>query len=115
MRETFIAIGVYQRWKQVSVIVPRCHRCRIGHRIDQVLFWVMIGSAVILGLMLLAGAIVWAKPWELALVALWVAAWLLLWCGVRQRWFRWRLLAPKPEKYAREHPDVEELVADGWE
>lgn len=115
VRNTFILVGIYQRWKQTFVVVPRCRRCRIGHQIEQVVFWVVIGSAVILALMLLAGAIVWAKPWELALVVLWVTGWLLMWWGVRQHWFRWRLLAPKPQRHAREHPAVQELIADDWE
>ncbi|TWE30093.1 hypothetical protein FHX69_2790 [Prauserella muralis] len=115
MRDTFVVVGVYQRWKQLSVVVPRCRRCRVGHRIEQSVFWVLVGSAVLLGLMLLAGALAWAKLWELALVVLWVVAWLLLWWGVRQHWFRWPFLAPKPERHAREHPGVQELVADGWQ
>lgn len=114
-RQYFVVIGIYERWTSITVAVPRCKRCSIGHRIEQAVFWVLVGSAVVLGLMMLAGAASWAKPWELALVVLWVVAWWLLWLGVRRHWFRWRVLAPKPERYVRQHPTILELVEDGWD
>lgn len=114
MQETFLLIAVHRRWTATWVDVPRCQRCRIGHGIDRAVLYVLAGSAVVVGLMLLAGATSWAKPWELAIPVVWTLGWLVLWWGVRGHWFSWHRLAPKPERYAREYPAVLDLNADGW-
>jgi hypothetical protein len=116
LRQTFVVVGVYQRWKVTSVPVPRCRRCRIGHGIEQAVFYVLAGSAAITGLMLVAwvGSRPWADEWQVPLPVVWTLAWFTLWWGIRRHWFRWHRLAPRPQRYAREFPAVQDLVEDGW-
>jgi len=89
--------------------------------VDQTARYVLIGSAAVTGLMLLAwgasraGGEPWADEWQLFIPVVWTVIWLLLWRAVRQRWFKSRWLAPRPQRYAREHPAVQELAAEGWE
>jgi hypothetical protein len=114
-------LGLYEEWKATWVVVPRCRRCWISHRVERGAGYVVIGSAAFLGLLLIAWGASrlsgdsWADEWQLLLPVTWMAGCLLLWRGVRQRRFAWRWLAPRPERYGREHPAVVQLVDDGWE
>ena len=113
-------LGLRKEWKATEVIVPRCHRCRIGHSIDKAAKYVLIGSTAITGVMLLAwGASrlngeAWTDEWQLILPVAWTAIWLFLWRGIRQHKFTWQWVAPKPERYGREHPTAQHLEAEGW-
>ncbi|TWD81149.1 hypothetical protein FB561_2253 [Kribbella amoyensis] len=114
-------LGLRREWKATWVDVPRCRRCRIGHEIDKVVKYVLIASAAVTGLMLLAwtasrlGGEAWADEWQLVLPVLWTILWLVLWRAIRTSRIPWNRLAPKPEKHAREHPAIQQLVEDGWE
>jgi hypothetical protein len=113
---TSFVVGIRRRWKTISVGVPRCRRCRIGHGIEQAVFLVMASSAGLTAFMLFVWVISrpWDDEWELAVPVAWTVGWLSLWSGVRQHWFGWHRLAPRPRRYACEYPVVEELAADGW-
>ncbi|RCV54294.1 hypothetical protein DEF23_16165 [Marinitenerispora sediminis] len=82
--------------------------------------WIFVASALVTGLptVLMVGSNLggspWADQWQIAIPWAWTLVWLVLWAGVRQHWFGWRRLAPRPERHAREHPAVAELAADGW-
>jgi hypothetical protein len=112
---------ISRRYKATWVTIPRCRRCRFGHQVERVVRWVLIGSAAVTGLMLLAwGASrssgeAWADEWQLLLPVVWTAFCLLVWRAVRDHRLPWRWLAPRPERYLREHPAIEELVEDGWQ
>ena len=47
-------LGMRRERKATWIDVPRCRRCRIGHEVDRAISYVLIGSAAITGLALLA-------------------------------------------------------------
>ncbi|GAA1535395.1 hypothetical protein [Kribbella lupini] len=113
-------LGMYAEWKATSVGVPRCHRCRLGHDVHRVVWWVLVVSAAVTGILLVASGAsrlsgeAWADEWQLVLPVLWTLAWLGLWQVIRRPQVRWRWVAPRPERWAREHPAVLQLVDEGW-
>ncbi|QUH05814.1 hypothetical protein HUO13_06760 [Saccharopolyspora erythraea] len=119
--QTFIVIGIYETWRQAYRIVPRCGRCRIGHSLERGLRRVLIGSAAFTGLMLLPLAASnlsgepWKDQWLAVFPVLLTMGLLVLWWGVLDNWFGWHRLAPRPERYALEHPAVQEMFEEGWE
>lgn len=116
VRVIFFGIGAHQRWKQTWVDIPRCPRCQLGHRIEQVLFYVVLVSAAPTALMLLAWAASapWNDQWQVALPPLWVLLCVLLWSAVRRHWLTMSWLAPRPQRFARQYPAVQDLFEEGW-
>ncbi|GAA0565651.1 hypothetical protein A8924_5739 [Saccharopolyspora erythraea NRRL 2338] len=118
--QTFIVIGFYETWRQTYRFVPRCRRCRNGHGLERGLRRVLIGSAAFTGLMLLplaAGNLSgepWKDQWLAVFPVLLTLGLLMLWWGVLDSWFGWHRLAPRPERYALEHPAVQEMFEEGW-
>jgi hypothetical protein len=113
---TNYVVAARRRWKTTSVRVPRCRRCRTGHRIEHVVFYVMAASAGITAFSLFVWVLSrpWADEWQFVFPVGWTLWWVSFWLGMRHHWFAWRWLAPKPRRYAREYPVVEELYEDGW-
>ncbi|MFC3999039.1 hypothetical protein ACFOVU_24185 [Nocardiopsis sediminis] len=121
VRYTHLVVAVHTRWQQTWVSVPRCGRCTFGHAVERVTRWIFVASAAITGLptvlMLLGYATgePWADTWQFIFLWAWALATLVLWRGVRRHRFGWHRLAPRPERYVREHPAVAELTEDGWQ
>jgi hypothetical protein len=89
----------------------------MGHGIEWAAHWMTVASAVLTFCVLFAAAVTESLVfWDLiAPVILWTSGWTLLWSAVRQNWFGWRWLAPRPRRHERKHPAVSAMVEDGWE
>ncbi|MBL1111259.1 hypothetical protein JK364_02355 [Streptomyces sp. 110] len=113
-------LGVRTTWQSISVRVPRCERCHVGHTIAQSMLAASIAAPIayaasgeldtLLGILPSTSAdkvrsVIWA------VVACLPA---LVWIAARQAWLPWRRLAPRPLSHARGHPAVRRLREDGW-
>ncbi|MFC7328816.1 hypothetical protein [Marinactinospora rubrisoli] len=120
VRYTPLVIALHTRWATTTAYVPRCERCMSGHVIEKWTRWIFAGSALVTGLptVLMLGSNLsgepWADQWQIIFPWIWTLSWLVLWLGVRQHWFGWHRLAPRPERHARRHPAVVRLAEDGW-
>ncbi|MEU3183916.1 hypothetical protein ABZ707_06850 [Streptomyces sp. NPDC006923] len=113
-------LGIRSTWRSTNVRVPRCVRCRDGHRIEQAMMALSVVSLIayaaggqldkLLGILPStpagkAQSVIWAG---LACLPA------LVWIAVRQAWLPWQRLAPRRLRHARRHPEVQRLRADGW-
>ncbi|WP_405567773.1 hypothetical protein OG317_03860 [Streptomyces sp. NBC_01167] len=113
-------LGVRTRWHRTGIRVPRCARCRDGHRIEQATMVLAVAAVIaysasgqldrLLGILpSTSSGRVLSAVW--AVVACFPA---LAWIATRQACLPWQRLAPRRLRHARRHPGVQELREDGW-
>lgn len=117
VRQQFIIVGWLQSWNTISVRIPRCRRCAIGHGVERTLCYVAFVSAFFTAMLLLSltTSAPWDDKWQLVIPVAWTLAWLSLWLIVRLHWLNWSRLAPRPIRYARRYPAIQELAGEGWQ
>ncbi|MFI5914810.1 hypothetical protein [Dactylosporangium sp. NPDC051541] len=111
-------LRIRTRWYTGSVRVPRCARCRRGHRLEQALPLLAVAAFIayvasgqfdeLLGITpagSTVGPALWAVPAALPALA-WIAA--------RRGWLRSVGFAPRGLAYGRRYPEVRQMRADGW-
>jgi hypothetical protein len=112
---------IHTTWRTTSVRVPRCARCRRGHRIEQSLM-VLAAASVIgysasgqLDRLLGINPVTPAGKVYPAIWAVVACLPLLAWIATRQAWLPWNFVAPHRLRYAHLHPRVRQLRAGGWQ